>query len=122
MESMVPGFVRHTVVTARFGLIPIQRVLFCCAIWPLPDAKGAQQCPITTSKERLANRKPGSHSAGGKSGRGCLWQTGHVWSPTLVALILEHGRFLSPCLRIVTSVQCECSIRSPKICTPWPAG
>ena len=33
-------------------------------------------------------------SAGGKSRRGCAWQTGRVWSPMPGAWILGHERFL----------------------------
>ena len=47
------------------------------------------------SKERLANRKPKPSPAGGKSGRGCAWLTGHVWSPMPRALILGHGIFVA---------------------------
>jgi len=42
--------------------------------------------------------------------------------PNPLALISERVRFLQLCLRIVRSVPCEYSIRSPKICTPWLDG
>ncbi len=115
VRSMVPSFVRHTLVNDRSG--NSKEYLFA-RFGRCLQQKGNSNCQVNRTNLRLRNRpRPKSRvsSTGGRNGKGCVWRTGQFWRLMQAASILEPERSMWPYLQIGMRIRCACTKPSRKI-------
>ena len=95
--SVVPGSVRHTVVTTRaHGRVDsLQKNTLLCATWPLPEA---ERIKCMASKPKPP-KQPSLARAKGSNGKrrkrkGCVWKTGPFWNRTQPVSTSARGKSL----------------------------